>query len=96
MATIQVTASELNGKKEELASMNKQLKSQIEDLLNIANSLKSDWEGDASDAFQANCKQIAEKMLNATEGVNTYIQALGSIIQEYKRAESKNVSLAKG
>lgn len=96
MATIQVTASELNGKKEELASMNSQLKSQIEELLEITNSLRADWEGDASDAFQKNCKEIADKMMRATEGVNTYVQALGSIIQEYKKAESKNVSLAKG
>lgn len=96
MAMIQVTASELNGKKDELSSLNKTLKSSIEEVTELVNSLKSDWEGEAADAYQTSTKKVAEKLMHATEGIESYITALGRIVEAYKQTESRNTSIARG
>lgn len=94
MAQIQVTASQLNEKKSEIAKLNKQLKNAIDETDSIVRQLKNEWLGDASDAFQASYKSNSNKLMQATEGVNSYIRALENIIQKYKSTEAKNVKIA--
>lgn len=94
MAEIQVTASQLSDSQAQLKSFNNQLKTTIEDTDNIVRQLKNDWEGDASDAFQASYTSISQKLMRATDGINTFITALENIISQYKQTEAMNVNIA--
>lgn len=94
MAQIQVTASQLSDSKTQLNSLNSQLKSTIDDTDAIVRQLKNDWEGDASDAFQASYTSNSQKLVRATEGIQSFISALENIISQYKQTEAANVNIA--
>lgn len=95
MATIMLTVSQLIEKKEELSSLNKETVKTIEEFTSVGKSFSADWEGDAANAFQEQIKQIAERLSAGINGVESYIKALDTIIQQYRAAEQKNVSIAR-
>ena len=94
MAQIQVTASQLADCQAQLKSYNKELKSAIEEADNIVKQLKNDWEGDASNAFQATYASNSQKLMQATDGIQAFIAALENIITQYKQTEAANVNIA--
>lgn len=94
MAQIQVTASQLSDSQSQLKNFNSQLKSAIEEADNMVRQLKNDWEGDASDAFQVSYQSISQRLMRATDGIQTFIAALENIISQYKQTEAANVNIA--
>lgn len=94
MAQIQVTASQLSDSQAQLKNFNSELKSAIEEADNMVRQLKNDWEGDASDAFQASYTSNSQRLMRATEGIQSFITALENIIAQYKQTEAANVNIA--
>ncbi len=94
MAQIQVTASQLSDSQAQLKNYINELKGAIEEADNMVKQLKSDWEGDASDAFQTSYASNSQRLLRATEGIQTFIVALENIISQYKQTEAANVNIA--
>lgn len=90
-----LTASQLTAKKEELSSLNSNLKSQIKDLQSQIRALDSEWEGEAADAYKSRTQKDISRMEILASVIDSYVKALDAIIAEYKRAESMNVSIAK-
>ena len=95
MAQIMLTASQLEGKIQEMTKFKKDYDQDVNDANQIVSQIKNGWEGDASDAFQAEFKQIYTKLQKAGMGLDSYLKALNKILAEYKSTESKNVNIAK-
>ena len=94
MAQIQVTVAQLSEVEARLKKLNARLKSEINDTDAIVGQLKNEWEGDASDAFQASYKSNSQKLMRAADGIDTYITALDRITDKYTATEMKNIHVA--
>lgn len=95
MSEIKVTAAELKSKKEELASLNKSYKSQLEQLKTTMTQLDAMWDGDAQDAFKATFNKDQANLMQYYTLINKYCKALDQIIAAYTKAERTNVNIAK-
>lgn len=94
MPQIQVTATLLRTKAEELSAQNTQLKAQIELLDETEQSLNAMWEGDANTAFHTAFQRDKVQMTNFYNAIQQYIQVLLSAAARYAQAESQNVDIA--
>ncbi len=95
VSTIQLTQSALAKKKNELETLNTQLKSQIKDMNSTEKSLMGMWEGDAAKAFDAAYDKDGVSFEKFTDLVTKYVGALESIMKLYEKAEQKNIQTAK-
>ena len=94
MAQIQVTVADMEDKKAQLTQLLQQFIEEIDNTDQIVDSLRNDWEGEASDAFQDNYKAKAQRLRQASEGLQGYITMLGNIIEAYAQTEAANVQIA--
>lgn len=94
MGFIQVKASEMRKKAEELKGLNTRFKSQVESLTNCEQSLKTMWEGQANDKFHSAYIRDQGQMENFHGAIEQYIAALLIIAAKYEEAENKNTATA--
>ena len=94
MADLKVMTNELNAKIEELRSLNKQFKNEVNELENTEASLNGMWEGSARKAFHKEFKQDKSQMDTFHDTIEQYIQALQEMLEEYKKTEQKNIEKA--
>lgn len=94
MALIQVTASQLKTKANELRSLNGQFKSQVGNLESQEAALASMWEGEAKNAFHTAFNNDKVQMDNFYNLIEKYCQALETIAQKYEQAEAQNLQTA--
>ena len=94
MGQIQVTVAEMEDKKAQLTSLLTQFEEEIANTDQLVANLKSEWEGDASDAFQQSYKTKSARLRQAAEGIRAYITVLGKIIEAYIQTEAANTAIA--
>lgn len=94
MSFIQVTASMLKERAEELRSLNARYSTEIETLNNAQINLSTMWEGEANKAFVQAFMKDKGQMDAFRNAVDQYIVALITIASRYEDAEAKNMSLA--
>ena len=94
MSEIIVTSATLRNKAEELNQMNEQFKSAVSSLSDEENTLRSQFEGEASDAFHQAFSQDVTQMNNFYNAIAQYVQKLLQIAEAYEKAEQANVSTA--
>jgi WXG100 family type VII secretion target len=94
MAQIMVTSSELRTAASTLREYNSSFKSQVSNLESSEGTLRTQWQGEANNAFHTafmNDKAFMDKF--ATE-IENYCQALETIAAKYDAAEAANVETA--
>ncbi|HOO26920.1 MAG TPA: WXG100 family type VII secretion target [Lachnospiraceae bacterium] len=94
MSFIQVTASELRNRAEELRGLNARFKSQAETLETCEQTLKSMWEGQANDVFHSAFIRDKGQMDGFYGAIEQYVSALLVIAEKYEEAETKNTATA--
>ena len=92
---ILVSTNALRNKADELQQMNQQLTKALEELSNQEQTLASQWEGDAQQAFRTSFQQDMQKFQEFIKGITAYATAQNTIAKEYDNAEDKNVQVAK-
>lgn len=93
MGVIRVDAAQLQSRMEELESLNRQFKTEVDGLETQAGSLKSMWEGEANDAFNNAFNNDKVQMNNFYNAVEMYVMRLGNILSRYQSAEATNTSI---
>ncbi len=94
MAEIRVTPQQLRTTAEHLRGLNGQFKSQVDTLTSQENSLVSQWEGDARDAFNNAFNSDKAQWENFSTLVEQYAVALENIATEYDNKEAMNQNIA--
>ena len=94
MAEIQVTSSTLRSKAEELNQLNEQFKSAVSSLADEEGALRSQFEGETSDAFHNAFTQDTTQMNNFYNAIAQYVQKLIAIAEAYEKAEQQNITTA--
>ena len=94
MSEIIVTSGTLRSKAEELSQMNSQFRDAVSDLTEQEEALRHQFEGEASDAFDAAFKKDTVQMQNFYNVIEQYVQKLVQIAEAYEKAEQANVSTA--
>jgi len=94
MAEFSVTLEQLRSIKDQLAEQNALFRNQISGLADTANTLNGMWEGEAKDKFMSEFANDQVKMTAFYDAINTYVQALETIIANYVSAENINVETA--
>lgn len=95
MGQIQVTVAEMEEKKNQVNQLISQILEEIEETSQIVNALNSEWEGDASEAFQQSYRTNSARLLAAVEALRKFVQVLDKIIETYIRTEAMNAKIAK-
>ncbi|MBO5522327.1 MAG: WXG100 family type VII secretion target [Roseburia sp.] len=93
-AEIKVTTATLKTKQNELKTLNQKFSKQLEKMDSSEKELTSMWEGDASKSFDKSYVTDTKKMQQLHAAVEQYCEALTTIIKQYEKSESKNVSIA--
>ena len=94
MAEIKVTSATLRSKAAELKQLNSQFKSAVASLESEETNLKSQWEGEANDAFHNAFSKDKIQMDNFYNAIENYCNSLLSIAEQYEKAENANVATA--
>ena len=94
MAEFQVTSTEVQNKSLELQQIAKQMRTKIEELGQLEQTLAGMWEGEAHDAFHNGYGQNEQKMLMFVNALENYFLALNEIAVKYNNAEAKNIQTA--
>ena len=94
MSEIIVTSATLRSKAEELNQMNEQFKSAVGSLSDEESALRSQFEGEASDAFHEAFSRDVIQMNNFYNAIAQYVQKLLQIAEAYEKAEQANVATA--
>ncbi len=94
MAEIQVTTATLKSKQNELKGLNRKFNSKLSKMDSTERELTAMWEGDASKAFHQSYTTDTQKMEELYKAVEQYCQALDTIIKQYEKTETKNISIA--
>lgn len=94
MSEIQVTSATLRSKSEELNQLNEQFKQAVSTLTEEEGTLRSQYEGEASDAFHAAFTKDITQMNNFYNAIAQYVQKLIQIADAYEKAEQANVATA--
>lgn len=94
MSEIQVTSSTLRSKAEELNQLNEQFKNAVSSLTDEESALRSQFEGEASDAFHNAFTKDTIQMNNFYNAIAQYVQKLIQIAEAYEKAEQANVTTA--
>lgn len=94
MGEIQVTTSTLRSKAEELNQLNEQFKNAVNSLTDEEGALRSQFEGETSDAFHSAFSQDTVQMNNFYNAIAQYVQKLIQIAESYEKAEQANTATA--
>ena len=94
MGYIQVTASQLRNKAEELRNLNGNFSTQVESLRTTEETLKTMWEGEANTSFHNAFVRDKGQMDSFKQAIDSYINALVTIAGKYEEAEAKNAAVA--
>ena len=94
MSSFRVTTNSLSTQAEELAALNGQFKSAVEQLSTAELALRGMWEGDANDAFHAAFTTDKSKMEDFYNLIVQYIAKLNSIALRYNQTEQTNTQIA--
>lgn len=94
MSEIIVTSSSLRSKAEELSQMNEQFRNAVSSLTEEESALRSQYEGEASDAFHNAFTRDTTQMQNFYNAIAQYVQKLIQIADTYEKAERANVNTA--
>lgn len=94
MSEIIVTSSTLRSKAAELNQMNEQFRNSVSSLTQSENTLRSQFEGEASNAFHNAFTKDTTQMQNFYNAIAQYVQKLLQIADSYDKAEQKNVQTA--
>jgi WXG100 family type VII secretion target len=94
MSEIIVTSATLRSKAEELNQLNEQFKSAVSSLTDEENTLRGQFEGEASDTFHSAFTKDTTQMNNFYNAIAQYVQKLLSIAEAYEKAEQTNVATA--
>ncbi len=94
MSEIIVTASELRSKAQELTQINEQFRNAVISMKEEEEALRSQYEGEASDAFHNAFTRDTTQMNNFYNAITQYVYKLLEIARNYERAEQANVSTA--
>lgn len=94
MGEILVTSSTLRSKAEELNQMNEQFKNAVNSMIDEESTLRSQYEGEASDAFHNAFSKDTTQMNNFYNAIAQYVQKLIEIAASYEKAEQANVQTA--
>lgn len=94
MGEIMVTSATLRSKAEELNQLNEQFKSAVSTLSDEESALRSQYEGEASDAFHNAFTRDTIQMNNFYNAIAQYVQKLLQIADAYEKAEQANVATA--
>lgn len=96
MAEILVTSAALRSRAEELNQLNSRFKNAVDSLREEENVLRSQYEGESSDAFHAAFSRDTVQMDNFYNAIARYVQNLLSIAEKYERAEQEAAAIAGG
>ena len=96
MGEIIVTSTQLINQANELKGMNAQFKNAVENLKQEESALRSQYEGQSSDAFHSKFTRDAIQLNNFYNAIEVYVQRLQAIAQNYDKAEGKSVTIANG
>lgn len=94
MALIRVTSAQLQSGAQELANLNSQFKSAVQQLENTEQALAGMWEGDAKEAFHRAFNSDKIQMDNFYNAIEVYITRLQNAAAKYQQAEALNVDTA--
>ncbi len=94
MSFIQVTASQLRTKAEELKNLNNNFAMQTESLKTTEEALKTMWEGEANTSFHNAFLRDKGQMDSFQRAIDSYVNALVTIAGKYEEAEARNAALA--
>lgn len=94
MALIRVTASELRKQASELRNLNGQFKQNVGSLESQEAELKTQWEGEANEAFHAAFTSDKTQMDNFYNLIEQYCTTLENIAAQYEKAEAANAERA--
>ena len=94
MGQILVTSSELRTAAGTLRDYNANFKSQVESLVGAEGTLKTQWQGQANEAFHAAFMKDKAFMDKFAAEIENYCTALETIASKYDAAESTNVETA--
>ncbi len=95
MAQYEVTSAQLTNVKNELNSYNEQFIQRVSDLEAKQQELKSMWQGDANNTFDAAFNSDKDQWKKFATLMQQYIEALAKIAAAYDKAEAANVETAK-
>lgn len=94
MGEIQVTSAALRSKAEEMNQLNESFRNEVNALTEEEGTLRSQFEGEASDAFHTAFQGDTAQMNRFYDAVAQYVQRLLQIAEAYEKAEQANVSTA--
>ncbi len=78
----------------DLQAKNNEFHQYADNIRNEHKTLVTKWEGDASEAFEANFQKEEPNLTNFEQAITEYITALKKILAEYETAETQNVNIA--
>lgn len=93
MSEIQVTSTTLRNKAEELNQLNEQFRKAVNSLIEEEGALRSQFEGQTSDAFHNKFSKDSIQMNNFYNAIAQYAQKLTEIAASYEKAEQDNVAI---
>lgn len=94
MAEIQVTATQLKSKADELRNLNSSFKSQVGNLEGQEQDLVGMWEGEARNEFHKQFGLDKAQFDEFYQLIEKYCEALITIAAKYEQAEAANLALA--
>ena len=89
MAQIKVSPKALEQDATTLATMNADLKKEVQALTQMENSLSQMWEGPARDEFHNFFQKDNQQMIAFCDLIDQYVRTLADIAQSYDNAENQ-------
>lgn len=96
MSQIIASTKEISNKRTSLIALSTSLRSQIENLENLGETLNAMWDGAAKDSYVRRLKADIAKMKTLLKAITEFIEVLQKIIEIYNATEKKNQSTAAG
>ena len=79
---------------DQLKNYNTEFRAKADEIRTEQKMLVANWEGEASDAFQANFQKEEPSFENFATAIDEYVQALQRILEQYEMAEATNINIA--
>ncbi len=95
MNEIRVTSSQaILNVIEQLRNYNTEFRAKADEIRTEQKMLTTNWEGEASDTFQANFQKEEPSFENFAMAIDEYVVALQKILEQYEQAEGISIGLA--
>ena len=91
-----VTPEQLTATSSEFSSVMQQVTSMTNEMMDIVHSLKSQWEGEASNAYQNKFDQLKDDIEKIDKMIKEHVNDLQEMAKVYQDAESANTDMANG